>query len=100
MAHLQSQMPRFRIGRAAKKRQLIQRLGDVYSLLQRRHQISAGDFPNLQRMQEQLQQFDFSKLPPLKPKLLAAVDKMLAEDIAKLMQVSHFMKIKIASRLC
>jgi len=89
MAHLQSQMPKLYFGRAAKKRQLIHRLADTFTLIQRKYQISPGDFPNLQRMQEQLRGFDFNKLPCLKPKLLAAVDKMLAEDIARLMQVRN-----------
>ena len=89
MAHLQSQMPRLYFGRTAKKRLLIQKLADTYSLIQREHQISPGDFPNLLKMQEQLRHFDFNKLPSIKPKkLLAAVDKMLAEDVAKLMQVN------------
>lgn len=36
---------------------------------------------------EQLAHHDFSKFNPLKPRLLETVDKMLAEDIAKLMAV-------------
>ena len=37
--------------------------------------------------QEQLVHHDFTKFPPLKPRLLEAVDRMLAEDIARLMAV-------------
>lgn len=41
-------------------------------------------------VQEGLQHHDFSKFQLLKPRLLEVVDKMLAEDIAKLMaQIPH-----------
>ena len=66
----------------------------AYAQIQREHQISPGDFPNINRMKEQLQHHDFTKFNPIKPKLLDTVDKMLAQDIAKLMlmipQVSRF----------
>lgn len=35
--------------------------------------------------QDQLQHHDFTKFNLIKPRLLEAVDKMLAEDIARLM---------------
>ena len=60
-------------------------IAQVYAQIQREHQISPGDFPNLQRMKEQLQHHYFTKFNPIKPKLLDTVDKMLAQDIAKLM---------------
>ena len=56
-----------------------------YAQLQREHQISPGDFPDIKKMQEQLANQDFTKFHPLDKKLLERVDKMLAEDIAKLM---------------
>ena len=49
------------------------------------HEISPGDFPNLQRMQENLQYHDFTKFNPLRPKLIEKVDQMLSNDIARLM---------------
>jgi hypothetical protein len=36
-------------------------------------------------LQKQLVAYDFTSFPSLKPNLLAAVDKMLATDIARLM---------------
>lgn len=72
-------------GKDGKKKDLIKNLGQVYDQLQREHQISPGDFPDLKKMQESLANHDFTKFHPLKPKLLEVVDKMLAEDIAKLM---------------
>lgn len=72
-------------GKDGKKKDLIKNLGQVYDQIQREHQISPGDFPDLKKMQESLAHHDFTKFHPLKPKLLEVVDKMLAEDIAKLM---------------
>lgn len=84
ISHLRGQMPSL-FGKETKKKELIASLGDVFAQLQRQYQISPGDFPNIKHMQEQLQFHDFSKFQPLKPKLLENVDKMLSEEIAKLM---------------
>lgn len=74
-------------GKDTKKKELISGLKNVYSQIEAEHQISPGDFPNLGRMQEQLEHHDFAKFHVLKPKLLETVDKMLAHDIARLMQM-------------
>ena len=74
-------------GKDSKKKELIAKLGETFALIQREHQISPGDFPNLKRMQEQLAFHDFTKFHALKPKLLDVVDSMLANDIARLMQM-------------
>lgn len=74
-------------GKDSKKKELINNLADTYALLQRENHISPGDFPNLKRMQEQLVHHDFTKFHALKPKLLETVDTMLAQDIARLMQM-------------
>nr|CAI5865216.1 unnamed protein product [Callosobruchus analis] len=83
IAELKKQMPM--IGRDNKKKELIKNLGTVYDKLQREHQISPGDFPDIKKMQEVLQHLDFTKFNPLKPKLLDIVDRMLADDISTLM---------------
>merc|ERR1719232_1107210 len=62
-------------------------LDSLYSQLQREHQISPGDFPEIKKMQEQLANHDFTKFHAMDKKLLDRVDKMLAEDIAKLMAI-------------
>ncbi|XP_070165897.1 EH domain-containing protein 3 [Polyergus mexicanus] len=72
-------------GKDAKKKELIKNLGQIYDQIQREHHISPGDFPDLKKMQECLAHHDFSKFNPIKLKLLEVVEKMLAEDIAKLM---------------
>lgn len=55
--------------------------------IQREHNIPIGDFPKLDRMQELLKNMDFTKFKPLDKKLVERVDKMLAEDVPKLMSM-------------
>ena len=74
-------------GKDAKKKELINNLDQIYAQLQREHQISPGDFPDIDRLKEQLQHHDFTKFNPMKPKMLQTVDRMLAEDIAHLMEM-------------
>ncbi|CAJ0582457.1 unnamed protein product, partial [Mesorhabditis spiculigera] len=81
---LRKQMPSM-IGKDKKKKELIQGLDKIYEQLQREHNISPGDFPDIQKMRERLEKQDFSKFNPLKPKLIEVVDGMLAHDIARLM---------------
>lgn len=38
-------------GKENKKKELIGSLGDTYKRIEREHQISPGDFPNLKKMQ-------------------------------------------------
>jgi len=81
---LRKEMPSM-FGKDAKKKELIKNLDTLYGQIQREHQISPGDFPDLKNMQERLQHHDFTKFRTLDTRLLQKVDKMLAEDIAKLM---------------
>lgn len=84
ISYLKREMPSM-FGKETKKKELIAKLPEIFSELQREHQISPGDFPDVHRMQEQLVYHDFSKFNILKPKLLETVDKMLAQDISALM---------------
>lgn len=45
-------------GKESKKKELVNNLGEIYQKIEREHQISPGDFPNLRKMQVQ---------PPLVP---------------------------------
>jgi len=74
-------------GKESKKKELIKNLDALYGQLQREHQISPGDFPDLKKVQEVLQHQDFAKFKALDKRLLDRVDKMLAEDIARLMNL-------------
>ncbi|KAK3925768.1 EH domain-containing protein 1 [Frankliniella fusca] len=84
IAALRKDMPSV-FGKDSKKKELIKNLGSIYEQIQKEYQISPGDFPDIKKMQEQLAHHDFTKFHPIRPKLLEAVDKMLADDIARLM---------------
>lgn len=86
ISELKKDMPSM-FGKDGKKKELIKNLGQVYDRIQKEHQISPGDFPDIKKMQEILQNFDFTKFHSLKLPLLEVVDKMLENDIAKLMQM-------------
>jgi len=86
ISSLKKDMPSV-FGKEGKKKELIKNLDGLYAQLQREHQISPGDFPDIKKMQEQLVNHDFTKFHALDGKLLERVDKMLAEDIAKLMSM-------------
>ena len=50
ISHLKKEMPSL-FGREKKKEELIMRLPEIYTILQREHHISPGDFPNVTKMQ-------------------------------------------------
>ena len=72
MVALKEEMPSM-FGKDKKKAELIKNLGDIFRRIQMQHEISPGDFPNLQRMQENLQYHDFSKFQSIRPKLIEKV---------------------------
>lgn len=50
ISSLKKEMPTV-FGKENKKKELIASLGDIYKRIEREHQISPGDFPNLKKMQ-------------------------------------------------
>ena len=60
-------------GKESKKKELIKNLDTLYGQIQREHQISPGDFPDLKKMQEVLAHQDFSKFRTLDKRLLDRV---------------------------
>ncbi|NP_001373766.1 EH domain-containing protein 4 [Danio rerio] len=86
ISYLKKEMPSL-FGKEKKKEELIAHLPEIYQILQREHHISPGDFPNVIKMQEQLQHYDFSKFPSMKVKLIESVDRMLSTKISYLMNM-------------
>ena len=62
----------------SKKKELIKNLDALYGQLQREHQISPGDFPDIKKMQEVLQHQDFAKFKALDKRLLDRVWKLIS----------------------
>ena len=69
---LKKEMPSM-FGKDGKKKELIKNLDNLYGQIQREHQISPGDFPDLKTMQERLQHHDFTKFKTLDTRLLQKV---------------------------
>lgn len=86
ISELRKEMPNV-FGKEGKKKELIKNLGEIYDRIHREYNISLGDFPEINKMQENLSKYDFSKFHSFKPKLLEVVDKMLTDDIAQLMSL-------------
>lgn len=86
ISSLKNQMPAI-LGKDSKKKELISNLQRTYDQISKEHSISIGDFPKIDRMQEVLQDCDFKTFSVLKTKLIEDVDSMLANDVAKLMQM-------------
>lgn len=52
ISSLKKEMPNV-FGKESKKKELVNNLGEIYAKIEREHQISAGDFPSLRKMQVQ-----------------------------------------------
>lgn len=50
ISSLKKEMPSM-FGKDSKKKELIANLGEIYHKIEKEHQISPGDFPNLAKMQ-------------------------------------------------
>lgn len=85
ISHLKGQMPV--IGKEGKKKDLIKKLDEVYKKIQDEHNIPEADFPDIDNMREKLKKLDFTKFSVLNKEMIARVDKMLSEDIPRLMSL-------------
>lgn len=74
-------------GKDSKKKELIKNLDKIYDKIHRTYNISPGDFPNIQKMREVLEQVDFKTFKSLDKKLIEKVENMLSTDITQLMQM-------------
>ncbi|XP_064827759.1 EH domain-containing protein 2 [Oncorhynchus masou masou] len=94
--HLKQEMPTV-FCKESKKQNLIYKLPLIFSKIQQQQRVPAGDFPDCAKMQERLMGQDFTKFKTLKPSLMASLDKLLSNDIAKLMPLLHRQDLKKAS---
>lgn len=83
ISELRLQMPLI-FGKETMKNHLINNLEDTYSLVVKKYEVSPGDLPDLKKMQDALWNKDFTKFSKLKPSLIGAVNKMLANDVPKI----------------
>jgi len=86
ISELHNQMPAV-FGKKAKQEELIRDLNQTYNFVMQKYNLSVGDFPDIKRFRERLRVCDFSKFPKLNPRLIAAADAALAEEIPKLVKM-------------
>ena len=84
--HLRNEMPSL-FGKQSKKEELIASLPNVFHAIQKKYQLPVGDFPGVKQMQEQLQEYDFTKFPKLNYQMIEVVDEMLAKDLTRIMSL-------------
>ncbi|KAK7292443.1 hypothetical protein RIF29_08224 [Crotalaria pallida] len=85
ISHLKKQMPII-LGKAKAQQQLIDNLEDEFRKVQREFHLPAGDFPNVEHFREILSGYSIDRFEKLKPKMIQAVDDMLAYDIPELLK--------------
>ena len=71
-------------GSSAKKK-IIDRLAEIYNQIHKTHNISLGDFPELEHMKATLNSRDIGKLPKFRKELVDTVNFLLSRDIPPLM---------------
>lgn len=95
---LKKEMPSM-FGKDHKKKQLISKLPVIFAKIQLEHHISPGDFPDSEKMQEQLMVHDFTRFHSLKPRMLEVLDELMTADIAKLMPLLRQEEIETPDQL-
>ncbi|KAI3769156.1 hypothetical protein L6452_00256 [Arctium lappa] len=85
MNQLKKEMPSW-IGKAKAQQRLIDNLESVFEKIQKDHHLPAGDFPNVENFRMALAGYNIDRFERLKPKMIQAVDDMLAYDIPKLLK--------------
>ncbi|KAJ1392494.1 P-loop containing nucleoside triphosphate hydrolase [Sesbania bispinosa] len=74
------------MGKAKAQQKLIDNLASEFGKVQREFHLPPGDFPNVEHFRETLRGYNIDKFEKLKPKMIQAVDDMLAYDIPNLLK--------------
>uniref|UniRef100_A0A7N0UHF4 Uncharacterized protein n=1 Tax=Kalanchoe fedtschenkoi TaxID=63787 RepID=A0A7N0UHF4_KALFE len=84
ISHLRKEMPAV-MGKTKAQKRLTDNLEEEFKKIQLESHLPAGDFPNPDHFREVLSKYSIDKFEKLKPKLIQAVDDMLAYDIPELL---------------
>ena len=85
LSYLREQMPML-MGHSKKQKQLIAELPSVFRTVMKKHNLSPGDFPDLDDFKFKLSDQDFTKFHHVKQKLLDDVQSVLTQDFPRLME--------------
>eukprot|EP01126_Amoeba_proteus_P000453 TRINITY_DN10129_c0_g1_i2.p1 TRINITY_DN10129_c0_g1~~TRINITY_DN10129_c0_g1_i2.p1 ORF type:complete len:281 (+),score=61.32 TRINITY_DN10129_c0_g1_i2:220-1062(+) len=96
ISHLREQMP-FLWGKESKQLELIQTLPAVFQEIERLHKIPAGDFPNVEKMRENLRGMDFSDFEKSDERMFAQINEVLHRDLPRLLKTMQIQKVLVSS---
>uniref|UniRef100_A0A453NDU4 Dynamin-type G domain-containing protein n=1 Tax=Aegilops tauschii subsp. strangulata TaxID=200361 RepID=A0A453NDU4_AEGTS len=85
IGQLKKEMPAM-MGKAKAQQRLIDNLQDEFAKVQREYHLPAGDFPDVEHFKQVLAGYSIDKFEKMKPKMVQAVDDMLAHDIPDLLK--------------
>jgi len=85
LSHLKGNMPLFR--KAKKQNKMLEELNTEFNTVHKKFNLPVGDFPDINIFKEKLMQFDFSKFPKLDQKKLDEMEKVLSDDLPKLLKM-------------
>jgi len=88
IGHLKSQMPAV-MGKEKKQKKLIADLPNVFRTILKKHNLAAGDFPDITAFSQKLAETKFSEFNTLSQNKLDELEHALTVDIPKLMEVSR-----------
>lgn len=77
IGHLRSEMPAI-FGKQGRQEKLLQTLEQEFLVVQQRHGLAHGDFPNVEKYRQCLQGFRFNDFNALNMRLVTAADDVIA----------------------
>jgi hypothetical protein len=86
IGYLKSQMPAL-VGKEKKQKKLIADLPNVFRTIMKKHNLSPGDFPDINTFSSKLAESKFSEFNTLSTKQIEELDKVLNSSIPQLMEL-------------
>jgi GTPase SAR1 family protein len=86
IGYLKSQMPTL-VGKEKKQKKLIADLPNVFRTIMKKYDLSPGDFPDINVFSSKLAESKFTEFNTLSAKQIEELDKVLNEDIPRLMEL-------------
>jgi len=83
VGHLKAKLPW--MGKEAAQKKMCKNMDEVFRAVQREHQLPFGDFPDMEKFKERIQEMDWAKFPKLDLKAIEAMDSVLSQDVPALM---------------
>ena len=74
------------LGKESRKKDLIKHIEDVFKTVQTAYDIPLADFPDSGHFAEKLKKQDFTKFPSDDKAVIEKIDKMLSEDLPKVIK--------------